>query len=435
MSRYSNPTVLVQDANGKPITGAKTYFYETGTVTLKDVYSDSALSTTQANPVISLAGGYLPDIYLDGLYKVVQNDENDVSLWPSLDPVGDAAGGQFDLWLSDNSYSINEIVLGSDGEYYISLVNANQGNEPSTSPVQWQLIPVKDMASRKQIIDDNGTEIVIFTGVASAVNEITITNAATGNPPTVSSSGDDTDIGILFENEQAEEIFKLTPAPTGVNYVEMTSSATGDPLLIAAAGDDADIDIDVSSKADGVVTIGGTACTDGSGTATGGGYGGRVLIATATASSQATVDFETGIDSTYKYYMIELITVVPAVTGDDIWWRVKRASDSTWISSGTQYEQVGSGTAINQVVLAKDVSNITADGGFSGRIYITNPGSSTVHKFAESKGIVEQDTTGYTANVLDGGKYISTGAIEGFRFMFSSGNIGFGLFRLYGVIV
>ena len=48
------------------------------------------------------------------------------------------------------------------------------------------------------IDDDSGNQQIIFNKTASAVNEITITNAATGNNPNLTASGDDTNIGINF---------------------------------------------------------------------------------------------------------------------------------------------------------------------------------------------------------------------------------------------
>ena len=47
-----------------------------------------------------------------------------------------------------------------------------------------------------EINDSNGNEEIIFTTTASAVNEITIANAATGNSPNISVTGDDTNIGL-----------------------------------------------------------------------------------------------------------------------------------------------------------------------------------------------------------------------------------------------
>jgi hypothetical protein len=47
-----------------------------------------------------------------------------------------------------------------------------------------------------EINDSNGNEEIIFTTTASAVNEITIANAAAGNRPNISVTGDDTNIGL-----------------------------------------------------------------------------------------------------------------------------------------------------------------------------------------------------------------------------------------------
>jgi hypothetical protein len=54
------------------------------------------------------------------------------------------------------------------------------------------------------ISDTNGNEIFGITAAASAVNELTIANAATGNNPVLSATGSDTNIGIT-----------LTPKGTG----------------------------------------------------------------------------------------------------------------------------------------------------------------------------------------------------------------------------
>ena len=49
------------------------------------------------------------------------------------------------------------------------------------------------------ILDSNGNELVKGTTTASAVNEITIANAATTNGPTISATGSDTDIDLNIE--------------------------------------------------------------------------------------------------------------------------------------------------------------------------------------------------------------------------------------------
>ena len=46
------------------------------------------------------------------------------------------------------------------------------------------------------ILDTNGAELFLLTATASAVNEFTVTNAATGNAPEISSTGGDTNIDL-----------------------------------------------------------------------------------------------------------------------------------------------------------------------------------------------------------------------------------------------
>jgi hypothetical protein len=48
------------------------------------------------------------------------------------------------------------------------------------------------------ILDSNGNELFLFTATGSAVNEVRVANAATGNNPTFTASGGDTDVGINF---------------------------------------------------------------------------------------------------------------------------------------------------------------------------------------------------------------------------------------------
>ena len=49
------------------------------------------------------------------------------------------------------------------------------------------------------ILDTNGAELFKLTATSSAVNEITYNNAATGNKPTFTASGDDTNIGVSIQ--------------------------------------------------------------------------------------------------------------------------------------------------------------------------------------------------------------------------------------------
>lgn len=87
-------TCQLFDDLGAPLAGGKVYFFEPGTSTPKDTYSDSDLSVPNANPVVLDAAGRAT-IYLSGDYKYrldtsldVQVDEQD-----NINTVGDLSTG------------------------------------------------------------------------------------------------------------------------------------------------------------------------------------------------------------------------------------------------------------------------------------------------------------------------------------------------------
>lgn len=81
-----------------------------------------------------------------------------------------------------------------------------------------------------QIQDAAGLEVLKFVGIGSAVNEVTLQNAATLNDPQLQASGDDTDIGIKLVPKGTGEVIgnietlllplgdEITPPSTGIKY-------------------------------------------------------------------------------------------------------------------------------------------------------------------------------------------------------------------------
>jgi hypothetical protein len=64
-----------------------------------------------------------------------------------------------------------------------------------------QTLTNKTLTSPKigtSILDTNGNELALLTATASAVNEITLANAATGSSPVISATGGDTNVGITL---------------------------------------------------------------------------------------------------------------------------------------------------------------------------------------------------------------------------------------------
>jgi hypothetical protein len=76
-----NPFIQVVNANGKPYAGAKLYTYQSGTSTLLATYTDAALTTPHANPVVADANGRFPVIFLStATYRLKLTDSSDVTI-------------------------------------------------------------------------------------------------------------------------------------------------------------------------------------------------------------------------------------------------------------------------------------------------------------------------------------------------------------------
>ncbi len=129
--------------------------------------------------------------------------------------------------------------------------------------------------------DPRGNEVIILAGVASAVNEITVSNAATGNAPSMAATGDDTDIdvdvagkgtgavnlgqatstGVKLVADQPildssdNELIEVAKTASAVNHVKITNAATNNDPQIEAAGADTNMDLLVEGKGTGGVQI------------------------------------------------------------------------------------------------------------------------------------------------------------------------------------
>jgi hypothetical protein len=80
------------------------------------------------------------------------------------------------------------------------------------------------------ILDTNGNELFLLTATASAVNELTYANAITGNKPTFTATGDDTDIGVSIQPKGSGTVTidALTfPAADGTADQVLTTNGSG----------------------------------------------------------------------------------------------------------------------------------------------------------------------------------------------------------------
>ena len=93
------------------------------------------------------------------------------------------------IFASANDGTNPDIVTLSFGSGDVTLTGTQTlTNKTLTSP-----------AIGTSILDTNGNELFKLTATSSAVNELTYANAATGNKPTFTASGGDTNIGVSIQ--------------------------------------------------------------------------------------------------------------------------------------------------------------------------------------------------------------------------------------------
>ena len=96
-----------------------------------------------------------------------------------------------------------------------------------------QTLTNKTLTSPKigtNILDTNGLELLNLTATGSAVNELTLANAATGNNPVLSATGGDTNVGITLtpKGSGTVTIDALTfPAADGTADQILTTNGSG----------------------------------------------------------------------------------------------------------------------------------------------------------------------------------------------------------------
>ena len=174
-----------------------------------------------------------------------------------------------------------------------------------------------------------------------------------------------------------------------------------------------------------------------------------VLISTQTASSSSTIDFTSGIDSTYKEYQFHFTDIHPATDNVDFMVLFRDGSsafDATVTSSSfdAYHNEADDATglayntgmdlaqATSGQKLIEDQGNDNDQCG-SGILHLFDPSSTTFvkHFIARTRNTHHGD---YTADEFLAGYCNVTAAIDGVQFKFSSGNIDAGTIKMYGVV-
>ncbi len=184
------------------------------------------------------------------------------------------------------------------------------------------------------------------------------------------------------------------------------------------------------------------------------GGGSMTFIKKVTASSDDTISFVDGtsdvvLDDTYKEYLFTFNNIHPETNNVSFQVNFRDggtnydATKTTTYFRAYQYEDGSSGSGVSYVDAfdyAQSTSNIMIhentgndnDQSISGEMWLFNPSSTTYvkHYMTRTQNYNGSDITtdAYTAGYIN-----DTNDIDAIKFLFSSGNIDAGTFKLYGI--
>ena len=171
--------------------------------------------------------------------------------------------------------------------------------------------------------------------------------------------------------------------------------------------------------------------------------GALTLITTTTASSSANVLF-TGLSSAYRNYMVVVSSAIPATNGALLECQLSINGGTSYVTQNWYAAHwyagvssvVGSGGSNDFVKLTETTSSTTTNGGVSGVIMLFNPSNTAGGKIVRSEmaGYYTGGTPTNSGFSISSGSYLDFGnAVNAVNFLFDTGNIASGSFKLYGI--
>ncbi len=158
-------------------------------------------------------------------------------------------------------------AAGDKGDALV-FATANDGTNPdidtlpagNVTTTGTQTLTNKTLTAPKigtSILDTNGNELALLTATSSAVNEFTVANAATGAGPTISSTGDDSNIDInITPKGTGDVVLAGDTVKVGDSGAAAVLTSNGAGTLTVTTGGAADLVLSTNSGTDsGTVTI------------------------------------------------------------------------------------------------------------------------------------------------------------------------------------
>lgn len=198
-------------------------------------------------------------------FELIMDGDADSSLTADTDDRLDVRLGGVDLFVFNGTTTscVNGLTLFGTATGTPAYIRAN-GTDSNTG------IDLRDA---------NGNEMLKLAAVASAVNELTVTNASTGNGPSLAATGEtnvpitlagkgtghvilgqatSTDVRLAADQPIADssgnELVKFGKTASAVNEITITNAATGNPARVHASGE-TDVSLQIEPKGTGTILL------------------------------------------------------------------------------------------------------------------------------------------------------------------------------------
>lgn len=403
------PVIQFFDDSGAVLAGGKVYHYEPNTTTARDVYptKTDADNTTNASaqPVVLDSAGRPPSegIWLTGLTKIVIHDADDNTI-DTIDSSGDASGTDAMAAGHIDGLTISIDSGDSDHDINVTAGEARDGADSEDMTLASEI--TKQIDAAWAVGDDAGG---LDTGSVAASTDYYVWLI----------KRTDTDVVDVLMSLSA-----TTPTmPT--NYDKK--------VLIGKTRTDGSSNVESVRPANRAVLYN----NDGLGAV------GWELIQSLTASASSSLDFITGIDSTYDHYMLVISELRPATDGQDLKFRTSTDGGSTFRATNEYQHGMAdvttAGTLSGSGGTAQDGMFITvngvgnaADETYNGVIEFFSPDTATTGLRVTFRGSAKSAAGVFTAYF--GAAELTNGEdVDAVQLVFAAGNITSGTASLYGL--
>ena len=390
------------DNAGDPLIDGKMYIYESGTTTLKNTYADINETIANTNPVLLTGSGRQPNVFYTGAAKIILTDTNDVQI-EVRDPVGGTEGGAFSLWENATIYAANDLVRGSDGNYYKSLSSGNSNNDPVSDVDVWTRVQFNETWNTNDSYSIND-----IVQASDGFLYVSITNSNVGNTPVGDAvnwaeASRDTlpdqsgNAGLFLQTDGTDETWE-DPFPSQAGNSGKSLQTNGTVVSWQVSSD-------------------------------------YVFLSEAVVSSDVSVDIT--LPSGYSAYVVEMLNFVVAANG--LIMRTSSTGGSPFDAGASDYDYSEARTNSSSSSIA--ISNSTASSSiligansthYNATIKIHSP--SSVEKCTASWNFAGTNTTASSNSGVGSGSRMTDADVDAIQFLMNSGNLGTGTIRLYGIV-